>query len=86
MPLSETTGSTVSQHIPEGLLYRSLKKTEGFGGDSFKSESVKSSFPASKCLFYRQSTVSSIPIQERVCFRKYRAVKRYSLQLPLFLQ
>lgn len=66
---------------PEGLLYTSLIKTEGFGEDTCKSESMKSSFPASNCVFYRSSAV----FRRGVCFRKYMAVKRYNLQLPLLL-
>lgn len=71
MTLSETTGSIgfTSHMHPEGLLYKNLKKTEGFGG-AFKSESMKSSFPDRKCLFYRYSTVSSIPVQERGLLQK----------------
>lgn len=42
-----------SHTAPEGLLHRSLKKTEGFGRDTLKSENRESSFPDSKCVFYR---------------------------------
>lgn len=60
MPLSETTGSIASHHIWAQKATLRISKANW----RLWSEIMKSSFPASKCLFYRQSTVSSTSLQK----------------------
>ena len=71
---------------PEGLLYRSLQKTEGFGRDILLSQRAwrAPSLPANASSTDNQQF--PLLLRRGVCFRKYMAVKRYSLQLPLLLQ